>query len=248
MHFPKWRYVFVICVVLFTVFSFVACSAAQQFIDGGGKQSGLSEKRIIEGLKEALTVGTGNSVGILNKKDGYFRDNAVKILLPPDVRAVERELRLVGGGAIADRLVEQMNRGAEDAASEAVGIFVDSIKGMTIQDARGILFGADNAATEYFKRRTTATLMTRYERPVKNSLEKVHAVSTWRELTTTYNKIPAAMRTKTLETDLVKYVTERALDGLFKKVEIEERKIRKEPTARVNNLLREVFGELDKKK
>jgi hypothetical protein len=247
MQRPVWCSIFVVCVALVIVFSFASCSTAQQFVSGG-RQTGLSERRIAEGLKEALDVGTRNSVSILNRQDGYFRDNTVKILLPPDVVAVERQLRgLPGGASVVDDLVLRMNRGAEMAASEAVGIFVDTIKGITFQDARGILFGPDNAATEFFKRRTTATLMNRYAPPVRNALEAVHAATAWTRLTTMYNGIPAALRTRTLETDLVKYVTEKALDGLFKKVEIEERKIRTQPAFRVNAVLREVFGELDKK-
>jgi len=235
----------IVSAFLLVSFSLISCQSVSKTIKQATTQKGLTDKEITVGLKEALKVGTGNAVKVLNKKDGYFRDAAVKILFPPDVAIVEQKLRQIpGGGSIVDEFVETMNRGAEDASSQAVNIFVGSITSMTIDDAKGILFGSDTAATAYFKRKTTDGLVTAYRPKIQSSLDKVNATSIWKKTTETYNKIPGVNK---VETDIVRYVTDRALSGLFSKVEIEERKIRKEPVARINDILKQVFGELDKK-
>ena len=150
----------------------------------------------------------------------------------------------MGFGRKVDDFIVQMNRGAERAVAEAVKIITDAVLSMSFDDARGILFGADNAATEYFRRKTTNALISAFGPHIKSALDAVNATALWRDITTTYNKIPGVTK---VQTDLVRYVTDRALAGLFKKLEAEEYKIRKQPLARVTDILKQVFGELDKR-
>lgn len=241
----KRKYISVMCAfsAAFILAVFVLSCANMPKI-GGTQKKGLTESQIIAGLKDALRVGSGNAATILNKKDGYFKDSVVKILLPSELNNLDKVLRSVGAGPKVDTLVERMNRGAEDAASEAVGIFAGSVASMTFADARGILFGSDNAATQYFKRTSTDSLTTAFRPKISNSLDKVQATTLWKEISQQYNKIPGVSK---VDTDLVRYVCDRALSGLFTKIEIEERNIRKEPAFRVTAILKQVFGELDKK-
>ncbi|MDR2734513.1 MAG: DUF4197 domain-containing protein [Spirochaetota bacterium] len=224
---------------------FVVSCANVTKIAANTQKKGLTESQIIAGLKDALNVGSKNAATILNKKDGYFRDAAVKIPFPPELSTVERTLRSFGAGSNVDTFIERMNRGAEDAAIESVDIFAGKVRAMTFADARTILFGGvDNAATQYFKRTTTDSLAAAFRPKIGNSLDKVHATTLWREITQQYNKIPGVNK---VDTDLIRYVCDRALSGLFSKIEIEERRIRKEPAFRVTAILKQVFGELDKK-
>lgn len=221
----------------------VACKSIQSYIGGEGKK-GLSEQQIVLGLKDALKVGTKSAVGILNRNNGFNGDASVRVLFPPDAVSAERRLRQLGLGGTVDRFIVQMNRGAERAVAEAVQIIINAVLSMSFSDARGILFGADNAATEYFRRKTTNALIVAFGPHIKTALDKVEATRLWREITRAYNRIPGV---KKIETDLVRYVTDRALAGLFKKLEAEEYKIRKQPLARVTDILKRVFGELDKR-
>ena len=290
MQRSQWRHFSVLCAVLLACFIFVSCQVLEDILGGGENGGGLSTQKIAAGLKEALVVGTGNAAGILNKQGGYFLDDTVKILLPPEAKAVETQLRKVPGvgDSVVNDVVLKMNRGAEVAAEESVDIFVDVVTNMTIDDAKDILFSTnDTAATDYLKDRMTDTLVERYGVPIEDALESVGAATIWRKLTTEYNKFidianeandlivssgPTAIgldfllslvfgssgMTKGLvaefagrekiETNLVRYVTGKAIDGLFRKVEIEEREIRTNVNARVSDLLVEVFGYRDKNK
>lgn len=205
--------------------------------------TGLSEADIISGLKEALSVGTGNAVSILNKQDGYFGDALVKVLFPPDAQRAADKLRQLGMGKLVDDFVLTLNRSAEKAALEAKPIFVDAVKQMTFSDARNILNGPDNAATEFFKAKTTPALTEKFNPVISNALNTCNATKHWTEITTTYNKIPLVTK---VETDLVKYTTGKALDGLFLKLQDEEKKIRTNPAARVSDILKKVFGSVHK--
>jgi hypothetical protein len=183
-------------------------------VPGGSGTGSLGEVRIGQALKEALQVGTANAVQLTGRTDGYFRNEAIKILLPERLRSLERGLRLVGYGAQLDELVVGMNRAAEQAAPAARQIFWDAIGEMTIDDARRILDGADTAATDYFKGKTTLQLLGRARGIPFLDVEAY---------------------------DLDSYVVGKGLDGLFHVVGEEERKIRAHPSARVTDLLREVF-------
>jgi len=206
-------------------------------------EEGLSDADIIGGLKQALEVGTGNAANILNKENGYFGDPLVKIAFPQEAQRAADKLNQLGMSSLVNNFVEKMNRGAERAASEAKPIFVNAVKAMTFADARQILTGPDNAATEYFKGRTTSTLYGKFSPVIQNTLEEVKAATLWNKITTTYNKIPLV---NPVNTNLTDYVTNRALDGLFLKLAGEEKKIRTDPVARVTDLLKKVFGSVAK--
>ncbi len=199
----------------------------------------LSEDEVGRGLKEALNQGVTKGVAQLNKKDGYFKDAQIKIPMPKEAEGVEDKLRSLGQGKKVDEAIESMNRAAEDAAEGAKDIFVAAIKGMTLTDAMSILKGDDNAATKYLNKATRSELNKKFQPVIKVSLDKVGATKHWKTVFGSYNKLPFV---KKVNPDLEKYVTEKALDGLFIQVAKEELKIRKDPLARGSDLLKKVFG------
>ncbi len=200
----------------------------------------LSNTEIVNGLKEALNIGTKNAAGKLNVTNGFFANQLIKILLPPEVKKMETTLRSFGFNSVCDKLILSLNRAAEDAAGQAVPIFVKAITSMSITDGLNILRGGNNAATEYLKMTTTAALTTAFRPVVQKSLDKVNATRYWRDVFNTYNKLPIT-KTK-VNADLPTYVTERALQGLFTTVAQEEANIRQNPAAQVSSLLQKVFG------
>ncbi|MES1217533.1 MAG: DUF4197 domain-containing protein [Bacteroidota bacterium] len=208
---------------------------------GGGSGSlgaGLSTEEIANGLKEALQVGATNGSQRLSAVDGFFKDAAIKILMPEEAKKVEQTLRSFGFGKQVDNAILSMNRAAEDASKSAAPIFINAIKQMSIQDALGILQGGDNAATNYLKSKTTAALTEAFRPVIEQSLEKVNATKYWNTVFTTYNKFSA----EKVNTDLPAYVTEKGLSGIFYEVAQEEQKIRKDPLARTSDLLKKVFA------
>lgn len=206
----------------------------------GNKGSLLSNTEIVSGLKEALKIGTQNASGKLNVLNGFFGNQLVKILLPPEVKKMEASMRQLGFGRQCDRLIMSLNRAAEDAAGKAVPIFVNAITTMNIQDGLNILRGGNNAATEFLKQNTTAALTQAFRPVIDNSLSKTGANTYWKEFFTLYNRLPIS-RVK-VNADLSGYVTGRALNGLFLTVAQEEANIRNNPAAQVTNLLKKVFG------
>jgi hypothetical protein len=198
----------------------------------------LSNDDIINGLKEALNVGAGNSTSKLSAVDGFFADAAIKILLPDEAKKVEQKLRAIGLNKQVDNAILSMNRAAEDAAKSAAPIFLNAIKGITIQDGIGILKGGDFAATNYLKSKTLAQLTEAFRPVIEQSLQKVNATKHWNTLFTTYNKFSA----QKVNPDLTAYVTEKAMTGIFYQVGQEEQKIRKDPMARTTDLLKKVFN------
>ena len=205
----------------------------------GSTPGSLGEVKIGQALKQALQVGTENAVKLTGKPDGYFRNEAIKILLPERIKRLEQPLRLVGYGPQVDELVLGMNRAAEQAAPAAKQIFFDAIGEMTIDDARKILNGPQTAATDYFKTRTTSNLTTAFKPIVDRSMSQVGVTRQYDELLTRAKAIPFL---NVEQYDLDSYVVGKALDGLFHVVGEEEVKIRTNPQARVTDLLREVFG------
>jgi hypothetical protein len=206
---------------------------------GGGEKTGLSDVKIGSGLKEALKVGTENAVNLTGKKDGYFLNQAIKILMPEKLKTFEKGLRTVGYGSKVDEFVLSMNRAAEKAAPFAKQIFWDAIGEMTFDDTRKILSGNDTAATEYFKGKTSNKLTDVFKPIVSNSMNEVGATRQYKELVGRYETIPFV---KKESFDLDQYVVTKALGGLFYTVGEEEKKIRKNPAARTTDLLKEVFG------
>ena len=209
---------------------------------GNGNNSGGSytNTEAVSALKEALKIGSENSAKRLASMNGYFGNQVIKIIMPPEVRKVENTLRSIGMGDQVDKAILSMNRAAEDAAMRSVPIFVDAITGMSIQDGISIVRGGDGSATNYLKSRTTQSLTNAYRPIIQSSLNKVNATKYWADVFTIYNRLPTT-RNK-VNTDLVAYVTERALNGLFVTITDEENKIRRNPASRVTDLLRKVFG------
>jgi hypothetical protein len=197
------------------------------------------------GLKQALEIGTTNGANQLSAKDGFLGNLAVKILFPPEAQKVEKTLRTIGLGSLADNVILSINRAAEDAAKEAKPIFISAIKQMTITDATNILLGNKDAATTYFKRVTTTQLMEKFRPVIESSLAKVGATKYWGDAANQYNKIPLV---KPVSTDLSAYVAQKTIDGMFIQVAQEELKIRDNIGARSTTLLQKVFGYADKNK
>jgi len=209
---------------------------AQKALGVGG---GLSDSKIVDGLKEALQIGTGNAVQTVSKVGGYYQNPKIKIPLPGSVQKVEKLIRAAGYGSQVDAFELSMNQAAEKAAPEAKGIFWDAIKEMSITDARKILGGADNEATLYFKDKTYTRLSEIFKPIVHNSMSKVGVTEKYQELDGMMAGIPFV---GSMRFDLDKYVNDKALDGLFLMLAEEEKKIRQNPAARVTDLLKEVFG------
>lgn len=216
----------------------------------------LTEGDVVSGLKEALSVGSKNSAEKLSMEDGYYGDAAIRILLPDEAKTIIDNIsRIPGGDQLVKDVILRINRAAEDAAKEVAPIFVNSITQMTITDAFNILKGADNAATSYLKATTYDQLYSLYKPKIQSSTEKdiignVSTKESWVALTGKWNSIASSVAgklagLKPVNVDLDEYLTTKALQGMFSKVEIEELKIRKEVSARVTPLLKKVFGSLD---
>lgn len=217
---------------------FSGCDTAQQILNSVETAGGLTNTDIVSGLREALTIGTSNSANKLSSVDGFFKNAAIKILIPEDAKKVESTLRSVGMGSVVDKAILSMNRAAEDASKGAGSIFINAVKQMTIQDAVGILKGGDFAATNYFKSKTTAALTETFRPVIETSLKNVNATKYWSDVTKVYNQFSSTK----VNTDLAGYVTERAMEGIFYQVGLEEQKIRKDPVARTTDILKKVFG------
>lgn len=205
---------------------------------GTGSGNALSNDEIIKGLKQALAIGVDSSAKRLNKSDGFFTNAAIKILMPEEAQKAESTLRKFGMGALVDKAILSMNRAAEDAAGGITTIFVDAIKGMTLTDGLSILKGGDLAATEFLKKNTTAQLTEKMRPVIEQSLAKVNATKYWKDVFTAYNKFNKTP----VNTDLSAFVTEKSMGGIFYSIGQEEQKIRKDPAARVTDLLKKVFA------
>ena len=203
------------------------------------KAATLSESDIAKGLKEALSIGSKNASSQLNAIDGFNKNLKVRIPFPEDAQRVATKLRELGFGKKVDEFELTLNRAAEQAAKEAAPIFVNAITSMSITDAKNILVGSDSSATSYLRTKTSASLASAFSPHIKKALDATTATRKWSELATLYNRIPLVNK---VETDLVKYTTSKALKGLFTVVADEELKIRKDPAARVTDLLKRVFG------
>ncbi len=231
-------------ILLFIVlFQFVSCGELQQVVNQlpQGTQ-GLSNLDIANGLREALDMGIDKQVSKLTQTDGFFKNELVKIILPEELQKVDKTLRDIGLGNLADEGLKVLNRAAEDAVSEATPIFVDAVKGINFNDARNILMGNDNAATQYLEGRTQTALYAKFSPVIEDSFKKVGADKIWNNLINKYNSIPL---TNNVNPDLTDYVTEEALKGVYTMIAVEEKEIRTKVSARTTDLLRKVFGEQD---
>ena len=196
------------------------------------------------GLKEALNNGISKQVTKLTATDGFYRNELVKILLPEELRKVDSGLRKIGLGNLADEGLRAINRTAEDAVKTATPIFVNAITGMTFNDAKNILMGSENAATSYLQNSTSSALYSQFNPVIKNSFAKVGADKIWTNIITKYNSIPFVNK---VNPDLTDYVTNQAMNGVFKMISVEEKNIRTDINARTSNLLKSVFAMQDKK-
>jgi hypothetical protein len=202
---------------------------------------GLSSDDIASGLKDALSKGIQKSTDKLSAVDGFFKDAAVKILFPPEAAKMESTLRSAGFGPQVDKAIMDINRAAEDAAKSAAPIFLNAIKGMSVSDGVGILRGPDTAATAYLRKSTSVQLTAAFLPVISNSLQKTGASSSWKTVVDAYNHIPLH---KKLNPDLPSYTTDKALDGVFYYVAVEEKSIRANPAGQADELLKKVFGGL----
>ena len=200
----------------------------------------VTDGDIINGLKEALKIGTENGISSLSQQDGFYGNPLFKIPFPEEAKYVEEKLRALGFNKMIDDFILTLNRGAEKAVKKASPIFLDAITSMSFSDARNILNGKEDEATRYFHSKTSDQLIVAFKPDVQTTLDQVHVTSYWDDITTAYNKIPF---TKKVETDLAQYVTEKTVDGLFIRIAQEEKLIREDPKARVTEILRKVFGQ-----
>ena len=206
-----------------------------------GAAAGSSDvKTDVAGIKEALAIGTEKAVNSLSKADGYFGNKAVKILMPKNIQKVAEMARMAGYEKQVDEFVLSMNRAAEAAVPVAAKIFGDAIRGMTVDDVRGILTGGDTAATDFFSRKTRDKLYAAFKPVVAKKVGEVGATRAYTDMMGRFEKVPMMGGRQSL--DLDDYVTNKSLDGLFRMVGEEEKKIRTNPAARTTDLLRTVFG------
>lgn len=226
-----------LCFVLFS------CDELQQVVNQLPQGGALGNDQIANGLREALNFGIDKQVAKLTQTDGFFKNEMVKILLPEELQKVDNTLRKMGLSNLADEGLKVLNRAAEDAVKEATPIFVNAVKGITFSDAKQILLGADNAATNYLKSTTATPLYASFNPVIKSSFEKVGADQIWNNLITRYNNIPFVTK---VNPDLTDYVTQEALKGVYTMIAVEEKEIRTKASSRTTVLLQKVFALQDK--
>jgi hypothetical protein len=230
--------------ILTAVFSFFGCTGMQQFMNQFPQTESLGMIDISGGLKEALNNGISKQVTKLTATDGFYKNEAVKILLPEELRKVDSRLRQIGLSSLADEGLKVLNRAAEDAVKEATPIFVDAVKNMSFADAKGILMGNERSATTYLQNSTSTALYGKFNPVIKNSFNKVGADKVWTSIITKYNSIPFVSK---VNPDLTDYVTNQAMNGVFTMVAVEEKNIRTDLSSRTSTLLQRVFALQDKK-
>jgi hypothetical protein len=204
----------------------------------------LSSAVIATGLRQALDKGISAQVVKLTAKDGFYKNELVKILLPEELQKVDSGLRAIGLGSLKDEGLLLMNRSAEDAVKEATPIFINAIKGITSNDAKTILLGDNKAATSYLEQSTNSALYSKFNPVIKNSFDKVGAEKVWSSLITKYNSIPLVTK---VNPDLKDCATKQALDGVYKMIAVEEQNIRSNISARTSVLMQKNFAVQDKK-
>ncbi len=235
--------------ILFICLSLISSQSNAQILKGilqkatkivSDPKPGLNQDEIANGLKEALTIGAEKGCSSLSAPDGFLKNAALKILMPPEAQKLENTIRSLGLNQLADDFIVSVNRAAEDACNTAAPIFLKAIKEMTITDGIQILRGADTAATYYLKSKTQNELSASFSPIIKQSLEKVGATKYWDKMITTYNKIPLV--NKKINPNLTAYVTEKAMFGIYTEIAMQEKEIRANPLARTTALLKLVFN------
>lgn len=227
------------CLIL-TTFS---CAELQQVVNNlPTDTTGSNPLDIAGGLRQALDLGIDKQVTKLTQKDGFYKNNLVKILLPEELRKVDKALRDIGLGSLADDGLKAINRAAEDAVKEATPIFINAVKDITFSDAKNILLGNDKAATNYLQSKTNNALYSKFNPVIKSSFGKVGADQIWANIISRYNSIPFVNK---VNPDLTDYVTNQALKGVYKMIAVEEKNIRTKVSSRTTTLLQKVFAMQD---
>jgi hypothetical protein len=231
-----YKYIFLLLVASL---SFGSCDTIKN-LPGAGTYTGITESEAAEGIRQALDQGVGRGISLLHARDGFFGNAAYKILMPPEAQRIESTLRDLGMGSMVDRAILQINRGAEEAVAQARPIFVDALRQMTITDAIGIVRGGSSSATQYFRDKTTAALVTAFTPIIRTTLDQLNATKYYDEVVNIYNGFPTTRQK--LNPDLVSYVTGRAVNALFDQIAQEEANIRTNAAARTTDVLKKVFG------
>lgn len=227
-------------IALLIVLNLTACAELQQVVDSLPQEGGvLSNADIASGLRQALDQGIDKQVTKLTQTDGFFKNDLVKILLPEELQKVDKALRDIGLGNLADEGLRVLNRAAEDAVKEATPIFVNAVKDITFNDAKTILLGSENAATQYLRSKTQTELYSKFQPVINASFSKVGADDVWNNLINRYNAIPF---TNNANPDLTDYVTQEALKGVYTMIAVEEKEIRTKISSRSTDLLKKVFA------
>ena len=216
-----------------------SCAELQDVVNSLPTETTNGTLDIAGGLRQALDFGIDKQVTKLTQKDGFYKNNLVKIVMPEELQKVDDALRKIGLGNLADEGIKALNRAAEDAVKEATPIFVDAVKDITFNDAKNILLGSDNAATNYLQSKTNTALYNKFNPVIKNSFSKVGADQIWTNLINNYNTIPFVNK---VNPDLTDYVTTEALKGVYTMIAVEEKKIRTNLNSRTTTLLQQVFA------
>lgn len=225
--------------LIFLCITTISCAELQQVVSTLPNGQGGTTVDIAGGLRQALDMGIDKQVSKLTQQDGFYKNSLVKILLPQELRKVDKTLRDIGLGSLADEGLLLLNRAAEDAVGEATPIFVNAVKQITFTDAKNILLGNDTAATRYLQGKTSSELYSKFNPVIQNSFAKVGADQVWTTLITRYNSIPFVNK---VNPDLTDYVTTEALKGVYKMIGIEEKEIRTKISSRTTTLLQQVFA------
>jgi len=216
-----------------------SCAELQDVVNSLPNETTNGTLDIAGGLRQALDLGIDKQVSKLTKADGFYKNSLVKILLPEELQKVDKTLRSIGLGNLADEGIKILNRAAEDAVKEATPVFVDAVKEITFTDAKNILLGSDNAATNYLQNKTNSTLYGKFNPVIENSFQKVGADQIWETIITKYNAVPFVSK---VNPDLTDYVTNEALKGVYKMIAVEEKNIRTNLNSRTTSLLQQVFA------
>lgn len=244
-YFPEMKSFSLFSILILALLAFLASSTPitsswrMPAVAYAATEKNLNNLEIGRGLKEALILGVKTAVHKASRLNGFYKNPLIFIPFPPEAKMMKQTLETIGLGNQVKTFVKTLNRAAEEACKKAGPIFLEAIKGLTIQDAYQILRGPNDAATRYLQRKTSRHLERKFRPIVRQAIKKVQVTKYWKPLASRYNQVPFV---KKVNPRLDVYVTDRAVDGLFKLMAIEERKIRKDPTARVTDLLRRVFG------
>jgi len=224
---------------LILIFNLTACAELQQVVNQMPQGGQIGNAEIASGLRQALDFGINKQVSKLTAEDGFFKNDLVKILLPDELKKVDKALRDIGLSKLADEGLKALNRAAEDAVKEATPIFVSAVKDVTFADAKTILIGEDDAATKYLTSKTETALYDKFHPVINKSFTKVGADKIWESLINKYNTIPF---TNNVNPNLTDYVTGEALKGVFTMIAVEEKEIRTKLSSRTTDILKKVFA------